>query len=141
MAFGAILLAFGAMILWGLWAVFIDLASSQGVTAPMLVTVVNGIAALVGLAWTMTAHSVGDVTQLISLRPVGYVLIAGLAVGLGTMLYYHSVDIGNAGTMTAIVGLYFIIPSVVGILLWGQGVSLQTLGGITLAGTAVLLMA
>lgn len=124
-----------AMVSWGLWAVFVELAMSRANHRPVLL-VSYGFAALLVVGYALvTATSLDASTSVLLLSLAG-----GLFAGGGTLAYYLALESGGVGTATTITALYFVVAAVIGVTLLDEPLSLSKMAGIGLAIGSVILL-
>ncbi|MFB6283791.1 MAG: EamA family transporter [Halobacteria archaeon] len=131
------LLAILAMVLWGFWAFLIKLALDDGASEPILLisysiaTVVTGIYALSGMDGGFSVLTGGTLSLTIA---------AGLAAGFGTVCYYVAIENGDVSSAATITGMYFVVATLLGIIILGESITLKEVTGIALAVLAVFLL-
>lgn len=130
-----ITLALLATAAWGVWALFIKLATRTG-RPEVVLLILYTVAIAVGIGFFLT-NSGGVV---ISQRDFGFAVLAGLATGLGSAFYYTGLQYGSVGRVSTIVGLYFVVTVVLGVLVLNESLTLQKVAGIGFAAIAVVLL-
>lgn len=125
-----------AMTLWGLWALFAKLATeSLTPTTAMIVSYATSVGVAVG--YVALAGDPGGLPA----RGVGFALVAGVFAGGGAVAYYAGLDYGSTGVITTVSALYFVVATLLGVVLLGESVGLREVAGIGLAVGAVVLLA
>jgi uncharacterized membrane protein len=128
-------LALAAAACWGVWALFVKLATRS--VEPVTALVISYFAA-VGVAIPVIASS--GVSFEFDRMDFVFAIAGGFATGIGSLLYYRALDIGDSGVISTIVGLYFVVAAVLGILLLGEPVTGQKIMGLILGATAIFLL-
>jgi uncharacterized membrane protein len=131
----ALAFALVAMVAWGLWAVFAELATES--LAPEIAMIVSYVAGVgVAVAYVLAQGYDPGLTT----AGVGYALAGGLFSGVGAISYYVALRRGTAGVATTVTALYFVVAAVLGVLFLGESVSARDAAGIALAVGAVVLL-
>ena len=135
-----VVLALVAASAWGVWALMAKLATRS--LAPEAVLVVSylvgsgiGLAALV---WTLDGSLAETLVDTPGLR---YAVGAGVASGVGSVVYYAGLETGSVSVVSTVTGLYFVVAVVLGILLLGESLSGTKALGVAFAVGAVVLLA
>ena len=130
-----IVLAFGALVLFGGWAVTAGVAtrSLSAVNAVFLsyvasITLVGGY-----VLWARRPIS-GTGTD------VGFALLSGAFLAIGSISFYAALEKGSIAIVSAIAALYFVIPVIVGVVYFEADLSTANVAGIGLAIVAVVLI-
>jgi transporter family protein len=76
----------------------------------------------------------------ITWRSLGFTIVAGVATGVGSLLYYTGLKYGDTGRISTIVALYFVVSVLLGVLLLDEPFGLRKVAGIILAIVAVVLL-
>lgn len=130
----SLLLAGGAALAWGVWALFVRLA--QETLLPETVVVVSyltgGLVATGYLLWTPETASWSAVGA-------GYAVAAGLATGVGSLLYYTALRSADVGIVSTVTGLYFVVAAALGVVVLDEGVTVEKAVGILFAAAAVVM--
>jgi uncharacterized membrane protein len=103
-------------------------------TAVLLVTYLVGV----GVVLALDPGAFGSVEFDTGLA---FSLVAGLAMSLGTVLFYRALDLGALSGVTAIPALYFVVAFVYGVVVLGESVTPSQVAGVGLACVAVALLA
>ena len=133
-------LALVAAFAWGVWALLAKLATRSLAPETVLVVsyLVGSAIGLVALVWTLDGPITGMVVDTPGLT---YAVGAGVASGLGSVVYYAGLKSGSVSVVSTVTGLYFVVATVLGILLLGESISASTLLGVAFAVGAVVLLA
>lgn len=135
MARTALAFALVAMVAWGLWAIFADVATRT--LAPEVAMVVSYVAGVgVAVVYVLAQGSTPSVTT----AGIGYAAVGGLFSGVGAISYYVALRRGTAAVATTVTALYFVVAAVLGVLFLGDSVSTRDVAGIALAVGAVVLL-
>ena len=133
-------LALVAAFAWGVWALLAKLATRSLAPETVLVVsyLVGSAIGLVALVLTLDGPITGMVVDTPGLT---YAVGAGVASGLGSVVYYAGLKSGSVSVVSTVTGLYFVVATVLGILLLGESISASTLLGVAFAVGAVVLLA
>lgn len=132
----SILLALFAMVLYGLWSVFSKL-STQSIAPEVALVLSYGSAGALVLGYVV---AFGDSPDLAA-EGVGYALLSGVVVSIGTVAYYHGLRIGNTAVVTTITAMFFVVASLIGITFLGESLGLYDAIGFGLALLAIVFIA
>ncbi|WP_018256579.1 EamA family transporter [Halomicrobium katesii] len=124
-----------AMVSWGLWAVFVELAMSRSSHRPVLL-LSYGFAAVLVVGYSATTGAGFDISASV----VALSLAGGLFAGGGTVAYYLALENGGVGTATTITALYFVVAAIIGVTLLDEPLSASKVVGIGLAVASVVLI-
>ncbi|WP_237561347.1 MULTISPECIES: EamA family transporter [Halostella] len=128
--------AVSAMALYTGWAFFAKL-STQAIPPEQSVIYTYGCAITVAAGFYLQSET----PVLIDPRGIGFSLIAGLCIGLGTVAYYLALDAGSATIVTSISGMYIVGTALLGVVFLGDSLTGLNLVGIAFAVGAVVLLA
>ncbi|MFB9808661.1 EamA family transporter [Haladaptatus pallidirubidus] len=130
-----VLFAFGAMLLYAGWAFLAKIATRfLPAEQAVIYTYVAGLtAAAAYLLWRG-----GPV--VVSTRGIGFALIGGLFLGLGTITYYVALTQGSAAVATSISGMYLLGTTLLGVVFLNESLGQIKIAGIALAVGAVVLL-
>jgi uncharacterized membrane protein len=122
------------------WALLAKLATRSLAPETVLVVsyLVGSAIGLVALVLTLDGPITGMVVDTPGLT---YAVGAGVASGLGSVVYYAGLKSGSVSVVSTVTGLYFVVATVLGILLLGESISASTLLGVAFAVGAVVLLA
>ena len=135
MARTALVFAGVAMISWGFWAMFADLATRT--LEPEVAMIVSYVAAItVAVAYILSQGRSPTVSEV----GVGYAVAGGLFSGVGAVTYYAALQRGTAGVATTVTALYFVVAAILGVVFLGESVGVRDVAGIALAVGAVALL-
>ena len=124
-----------AMVSWGLWAVFAELATRT--LEPEVAMVVSYVAGItIAVAYILSQ----GLSPTISEVGVGYAVAGGLFSGIGAVSYYAALQRGTASVATTVTALYFVVAAILGVVFLGESVDLRDVAGIALAVGAVALL-
>lgn len=132
----AILLALGALVLYGGWAVAAGLATRS--LSPANAVVLSYVASLVvagGYALGSRGPLTGTRTDVVA------ALASGAFLALGTVSFYAGLARGNAAVVSAIAALYFVVSAVVGVLYLDVQLGPANVAGLALAVAGAVLVA
>lgn len=132
----ALLFALLAMLSWGIWAVFADVATRtiQPTSAMILSYGASVLVALGYLAYQGETPALGEVG-------VYFALVSGVFAGVGAVAFYAGLEAGSTAIVTTVSALYFVVAAVLGVLVLGESVGLRQVAGIGFAVLAVALLA
>ena len=131
----ALAFAGAAMVSWGFWAVFAELATRT--LEPEVAMVVSYVAGItVAIAYILSQGLSPTVSEV----GVGYAVAGGLFSGVGAVSYYAALQRGTAAVATTVTALYFVIAAILGVVFLGESVDLRDAAGIALAVGAVALL-
>ena len=136
MVSSAVVFAVVAMLGWGLWAVFAELATrSIQPEVAMIVSYLTGVVIAVGYVVSSGREYTfaGDGLAIAA--------VAGVFSGIGAVAFYTGLSEGRTGVVTTISALYFVVAAVIGVALLGESLSLRDAAGIAFALAAVALFA
>lgn len=133
---GVLAFALVAMIAWGFWAVFADLATRS--LAPELAMIVSY---LVGALVAIGYAAIRDAPLSFHATGIGFALLAGIFSGVGAVSYYYALQQGSAAIATTVTALYFVVAAVLAIVFFGESLGASDVIGIAFAALAVLLIA
>ncbi|WP_126663250.1 EamA family transporter [Haloterrigena salifodinae] len=132
----AIVLALGALLLYGGWAVSAGVATrSLSPVNAVLLSYVASLAVVGGYVLVTRRPVVGTRTD------VGFALLSGVLLAVATISFYAALTHGNMAIVSAISALYFVIPAIVGVLYFDAQLATTNVLGLGLAVVAVVLVA
>lgn len=132
----SILLALFAMVLYGIWSVLSNLATQS--LAPEITLILSyGSAGALVLGYVVVFGDSPDIAT----DGAGYALLSGVVVSVGTLAYYHGLQIGNTAVVTTITALFFVVTAFISILFLGESLSLYDAIGFVLASLAIIFIA
>jgi len=132
--------AIGAAVLYGLHQIFTKMASN-GISDGLGGFVVEGTAALTILVYLAWLKFGGEWNQTSSASGVGYSVLTGICVGVGTLFFFLLFQKGGPlSAVPMILAGGAAIMAVAGILFFKEPASWQRLLGITLAITGLILL-
>jgi transporter family protein len=124
-----------ALICWGLWGVFVKLASNY--LNWTQVFVISGIVSLVTLIIVffvgrpqIDAHSPGFI----------YALLAGVTSAVAVVAFYGALDAGKASIVVTLTALYPVVTIIISFLILSERISPLKGVGVALALAAILLL-
>jgi drug/metabolite transporter (DMT)-like permease len=131
-----ILLALGALVLFGGWAVAGGFAT-RSVTAvnAVFLSYVAGIAVAGGYVFLARRPIVG------SRIDIAWALASGAFLAGGSIAFYAALTRGSMAIVSAIAALYFVVPVFVGVVYLDTALSAANIAGLGLAVVAVVLIA
>lgn len=132
----AILFAVLAMLSWGIWAVLADVAT-RTIQPTSAMVLSYGTSVLVAVAYLVYRGE----TPALGEPGVPVALVSGVFAGIGAVAFYAGLESGRTGVVTTVSALYFVVAAVLGVLLLGEGVTLQDAAGVGFAVVAVALLA
>jgi transporter family protein len=131
----AIAFALGALVLYGGWAVTAGFATrSLSPSNAVLLSYVASLTVVGGYVLSTRQPLTGTNVD------VGFALVSGTLLALGSMAFYTALSEGNVAIVSAIAALYFVIPAVVGVFVLDAQLSPTDVAGILLAVVAVVLV-
>ncbi|MFD1569062.1 EamA family transporter [Halorubrum laminariae] len=110
----------------------------NGVPSDVAVVVSNTV--LVAMALGVLTYTDQGVTEPLSSPKIGYVLAAGLFLGIGILALYRSLSLGPVSVVSPIFAMFLVFSSVVGFLLLGETFTARKALGIVLAAASVYLV-
>ncbi|GGK73201.1 hypothetical protein GCM10009067_26800 [Haloarcula sebkhae] len=131
----AVLFGLGTMIAWGFWIAFGNVASStmDPETAAFVsyaaATVVTGIYVVVSGA-----------SFVVTNRGMMFAGAAGVAAAVGVVSTFVGVTVGPTSIVSTIGGMYFITAAVIGVIAFGESMTLTKAAGIGLALIAIVVI-
>lgn len=131
----AVLLALVATVSWGLWVLFAKLAGDT-LTGEAIVVVTYFVGGSIGAGYVLFGN--GSVSG--SSGGLLYAVLGGLCFGVGGLAYYTALDEGQTVLPTTIAALYFVVASVLAVLVLGESLRIRDAVGIVLAVGAVALL-
>lgn len=132
----AILLALGALVLYGGWAVTAGLATrSLSPANAVLLSYVASLTIAGGYVLATRRPLAGTRTDVVA------ALASGAFLALGTVSFYAGLARGNAAVVSAIAALYFVVPAVVGVLYLDVQLGPANVAGLALAVAGAVLVA
>ena len=130
-----IALAFGALVLFGGWAVTAGFATrSLSAVNAVFLSYVASLALVGGYVLSARRPISGTGTD------VGFALLSGVFLAVGSISFYAALERGSVAIVSAIAALYFVIPVIVGVLYFEADLSAANVAGIGLAVVAVVLI-
>lgn len=121
---------------WGFWALFTKLATRSA--EPEVVLVVSYlVASTLGIGYFLATPGGLDIAT----RDLGFAVAAGVATGVGSILYYTSLKHGDIGRVTTITGLYFVFSAILGVTLLREPVTARKVIGVVLGAVAIAILA
>lgn len=131
----SLLLALGAAVAWGVWALFVRLA--ERTLLPETVVLVSYVtASLLVLGYVLVTPAGSPA----SVEGLGWAVAAGLATAVGSLLYYTALARADVGVVSTVTGLYFVVAAVLGVVVLREEVTAAKLAGIGFAVLAVVLL-
>lgn len=131
-----IALAFGALLLFGGWAVTAGFAT-RSISAANAVFL--SYVASIGVAGAYVLLARRPVTG--TRADVGFALASGAFLAAGSISFYAALTRGSMAIVSAISALYFVVPAIVGVAYLDAALSVTNLVGLALAVVAVVLIA
>lgn len=125
-------LAVLAAVSWGFWAFFTKLAVRTAEPATVLV-ISYLTAGAIGATFVLTQ----DAPLIPDGRGLLFALAAGATTGLGAVFYYTSLRSGGVGAVSTIVGLYFVVATILGIVFLHETPTAEVATGILFAVLAI----
>jgi uncharacterized membrane protein len=129
----AVTLAVVAMLSWGLWVVFADLAG-ETLSGELTVVITYFVGGLIGAGYLLTRGTMPSVSS----TAVAYGVLSGIFFGIGGIAYYTALQRGTAAVATTIAAMYFVVASLLAFLFLGESLRIRDGIGIALAICAVL---
>jgi len=131
----AVLFGVGTMIAWGFWIALGNIASS---------TMDPETAAFVSYAIATVATGayvvVSDASFAVTNRGMVFAGAAGIAAAIGVVSTFIGVTVGPTSVVSTIGGMYFITAAVIGVIAFGESMTLTKAAGIGLALTAIVVI-
>lgn len=129
----ALSLAVVAMLSWGLWVVFADLAG-ETLTGEVIVVITYLVGGSIGIGYLLIAGTVPSVSS----TAVTYAVLSGIFFGIGGLAYYAALGRSATAAVTTIAAMYFVVASLLAVLFFGESLRVRDLIGIGLAICAVV---
>ncbi|WP_424000310.1 EamA family transporter [Haloarcula salina] len=131
----AILFGLGTMIAWGFWIAFGNIASN---------TMDPETAAFVSYATATVATGVyvlvSDASLAVTNRGLWFAGAAGIAAAIGVVSTFVGVTVGSTSVVSTIGGMYFITAAVIGVIAFGESMTMMKALGIGLALSAIVII-
>lgn len=131
----AVLFGIGTMIAWGFWIAFGNIASST-MDPETAAFVSYAVAAVVSGVYVL----VSDASLAVTNRGLVYASAAGIAAAVGVVSTFVGVTVGSQSIVATIGGMYFITAAIIGVVAFGESVTLTKVAGIGLAVTAIVVI-
>lgn len=131
----AVLFGLGTMIAWGFWIAFGNIASTT-MDPETAAFVSYAVAAVVSGAYVL----VSDASLAVTNRGLLYSGAAGIMAAIGVVSTFVGVTVGSQSVVATIGGMYFITAAVIGVIAFGESVTLTKVAGIGLAVTAIVVI-
>jgi transporter family protein len=131
-----IVLAFVAMVAWGMWAVAAELAT-RSLTPPVATVVSYATSLAVVAGYVVVRYDQPTVTGT-GLR---WAVAGGFCAGVAGIAFYTALTTGRSAVVTTIGALYFVVTAVVGVGVLGEQLAATDMAGILVARIAVALLA
>ncbi len=131
----AVLFGLGTMIAWGFWIAFGNVASST--MDPETAAFVSYAAATVVTGMYV---AVSDASLVVTNRGLLFAGAAGVAAAVGVVSTFVGVTVGSTSVVSTIGGMYFITAAVIGVIAFGESMTLTKAAGIGLALTAIVVI-
>ncbi|MFB6283792.1 MAG: EamA family transporter, partial [Halobacteria archaeon] len=130
-------LAVSAMVLWGFWAFFVKLALRDASSEPVLLLsyVVATFAILI-----YAVNGADDLFATVDNTVLKYTVTGGLFAGLGSVGYYLAIDAGAVAIAATITGMYFVVSTLLGVVILNEKISWRGIFGIVCAVLAVIML-
>ncbi|WP_380674755.1 EamA family transporter [Salinigranum sp. GCM10025319] len=131
----AIVFGFGTMIAWGFWITFGEVASNS--IDPVTAAAISYIAAAV----ITTAYAVvSDASLAVTNRGLLFAVVSGVAAAVGVVSTFVGVSIGSTAVVSTVGGMYFVTATVIGVVAFGDSLSITQVAGIALVIVALVLI-
>jgi uncharacterized membrane protein len=131
----AILFGLMAMVAWGFWIIFGDLASDT--IPPEMAGFITYIAAAIASGiYLLTTDTSITVTNQGLLFAAG----AGVATAIGVVATYIGVTVGSTAVVSTLGGMYFVVTALISIVAFGEPITTKKVAGIGLAVLAVIVL-
>ncbi|KAA9395931.1 EamA family transporter [Haloarcula sp. CBA1130] len=131
----AVLFGLGTMIAWGFWIALGNIASS---------TMDPETAAFVSYATATVATGIyvvaSDASFVVTNRGLVFAGAAGVAAAVGVVSTFVGVTVGPTSIVSTIGGMYFITAAVIGVIAFGESMTLTKAAGIGLALIAIVII-
>lgn len=123
------------MVMWGLWGFFAKLATNYIPPMDAYIFEISGML-LVGIV----------TISLLRFRPTGhpqgmlFATLAGIVVGIGTILFFFAVSRGRSSVVVTVTALYPLVTLLLGFLFLQEPLTMKQLIGIGFALLAIILL-
>ncbi|GAA3856862.1 EamA family transporter [Haloarcula argentinensis] len=131
----AVLFGLGTMIAWGFWIAFGNVASTT--MDPETAAFVSYAAATVVTGMYV---AISDASLVVTNRGLLFAFAAGVAAAVGVVSTFVGVTVGSTSVVSTIGGMYFITAAVIGVIAFGESMTLRKAAGIGLALTAIVVI-
>ncbi|MFC6732020.1 MULTISPECIES: EamA family transporter [unclassified Haladaptatus] len=132
----AVVFALVAMVSWGVWAVFADMATrSLEPEVAMIISYIVGIVIALGYVLALGKDlSVGG-------PGLTFAIAAGVFSGIAAVAFYAGLSAGRTGIVTTVSALYFVVAAIIAVLVLGDSMDLSDIVGVGFAILAVVMLA
>jgi len=131
----AVLFGLGTMIAWGFWIAFGNIASNA--MDPETAAFISYATAAVATGVYVVAS---DASLAVTNRGLVFAGAAGIAAAVGVVSTFVGVTVGPTSIVSTIGGMYFITAAVIGVIAFGETMTLTKAAGIGLALVAIVVI-
>jgi uncharacterized membrane protein len=131
----AVLFGLGTMIAWGFWIAFGSMASNM--MDPETAAFVSYATAAVATGVYVVAS---DASLAVTNRGLVFAGAAGIAAAVGVVSTFIGVTVGPTSVVSTIGGMYFITAAVIGVIAFGESMTVTKAAGIGLALVAIVVI-
>lgn len=131
----ALSLSIVAMLSWGLWVVFADLAG-ETLSGGAIVVITYLVGGSIGAGYLL----IRGTTPSVSSPALVYAVLSGVFFGIGGLAYYTALQRSATATATTIAAMYFVVASLLSFFFFGEPLRLRDGVGIGFAVGAVVLL-
>jgi transporter family protein len=123
------------MFAWGGWAIFAKRAT-ESLRPETAMILSYGVGAVVALGYVLLRGISIDLLQ----EGTTFAILAGISSAIGAITLYAGLKHGNASIVTTISALYFVVATVLSVVLFGSSIGITDVAGIACAILAIILL-
>lgn len=131
----ALSLAIVAMLAWGLWVVFADLAG-ETLSGGAIVIITYLVGGLIGAGYLLLRGT----TPAVSSTALFFAVVSGAFFGIGGLAYYAALRRTTTAAATTIAAMYFVVATLLSVFFFGEPLRIRDGIGIGFAICAVVLL-
>lgn len=127
-----------AFVAIGFFYLFMKLATMQKVSGELAVAVLQLVAFLTVGAYFLLSYK--TIPQSYTQLGIIFLVVAGLAIGIGNFFIFKAFGAGPVHIVSPIVGMAIVIPAVAGLLFLGEHATVRSGLGLALAVVSIYLL-
>ncbi|MFC6723741.1 EamA family transporter [Halobium palmae] len=129
---------FGAitMVAWGVWVVLGN-AASESIDPRTAAAISYVVAAAFAVVYVLAS----DASLVVTPRGGLLAVVAGIFAAIGLISMYIGLSVGATATVSTVGAMYFIVASLIGIIVLGDEFTVRTAAGLAFAALGVVLIA